>query len=63
MSLEYSRENYLFKFDIVMTRDQTTYERHDYTLLQFLGDVSALKDALFSVCLFVLYSLFQLGLL
>lgn len=46
-----------------MSRDQTFYDRADYTFLQFLGDVSAVKDALYSICSFIIFTLFKAGIL
>jgi hypothetical protein len=46
---------------IQMTRDRTIYDRSDYTFLQFLGDISALYDAIhIGISILLVYGL-QIG--
>lgn len=55
---EDNRYSTLFKFNMHLTRDVLVYERDEYTILEFIGDVSALYQALqmigYSILLYVL---------
>jgi hypothetical protein len=46
-----------------MTNDKVVYERSDYTLLQFLGDVSALYGAAYMIAHFLAFTVLQTGVL
>lgn len=50
----------LFKFKFNLKRDQTFYERTHYTVMQYLGDTSALYQALYSISSIILAFVFNI---
>lgn len=60
------QDNYIdahFQLDFKMSRDQIAYDRHDYTALSFLADVSALLGAQYTIAYFMIFTVLQTGVL
>jgi hypothetical protein len=52
-----------FQVEFKLTLDQIAYARSDYNLLQFLGDVGALYDALYKIAYFILMNILKVNVL
>lgn len=62
--LDSTLESYnLFEVDIGLSVDSLAYDRSNYTLLQFLGDIGALSSALFTIGGFILTIFFQIDII
>lgn len=52
-----------FQVEFKLTLDQIAYARSDYNILQFLGDVGALYDALYKIAYFILMNILKVNVL
>ena len=50
----------LFSFQIELSLAQISYERNNYTMLQFMGDVGAIFSTLIMISNIVIFSVFRI---